>query len=301
MPESTPDSDRESKLEAETRVFAGKQNDLVRSVAWSAIPYFGQMLNKRLQLVPGAKQLLGDRQEKRALTLACGDMTGEYRIFKRLGVTAIDAWDLSEGQRQRCYDKVYDGEIALDYRIADVNELQLSPATYDVVYMQQSLHHIEAIEHILEQIAGSLAAGGVFILNDYVGEPFLQRGPKQREVCRRIWKSLPARLRTNPQDVVLEDIWIPKKEMLSPFEAIRSDAILPGLRANFDTHAETLFGGIIFPIVNNFAPRYDLDDESDLALIKLLWELDEMLGAAGLVEPTFVRGIYGRKSLAPLD
>jgi len=150
----------------------------------------------------------------------------------------------------------------------------------------------------VKRIHDALKTDGIFILNDYVGEPFLQRGPRQRAVCNRIWACLPERLRVNQHGVLCDTIRIPDKAMLSPFEAIRADAILPALRETFDAHSEVLFGGVVFPIINNFAPRWDLETEHDVTVLKILWKLDEMMTASGMVEPTFVRAIYTpRRSL----
>ncbi len=111
-----------------------------------------------------------------------------------------------------------------------------------------------------------------------------------------IWQTLPDRLRTDQHRTVCEHLFIPDSRMLSPFEAIRSDAILPALKANFATHAEFLFGGIIFPITNGFAPNYQPGLEGDDTLVRLLWAMDELLVGNGTVEPTFLRGIYLKKN-----
>ncbi|MEM7692891.1 MAG: class I SAM-dependent methyltransferase [Pseudomonadota bacterium] len=296
-PIATPLS-REAKLERETQVFAGKNNQRTRSLAWNAIPYFQQKLRERMNMTAEVNALLDGRTERRALTLACGDMKGEYGFFKSIGVTSIDAFDLSPGQRKRCFDLVYDGKIPLDYKIADVNEAGLEEGAYDIVYMQQSLHHIEAVEKVVARIHKALRPDGLFVLIDYVGEPFLQRGPKQRAVCQRIWSCLPERLRVSQDGTVRDTIWIPDKKTLSPFEAVRAPAILPAIRQHFETHFEMVFGGVVFPIVNNFAPHWDPALEGDETVLKLLWELDEMMTASGMVEPTFVRAIY-RPGAAP--
>ena len=288
-------TDHQKKLEAEARVFAGKHNDKVRSVAWGAIPYFQQKLRAKLDMGAEVQKLLNGRKNLKALTLACGDMKGEYNFFKRHGAGSIVAYDISEGQRQRCYDLVYDGEVALDYRIADVNEVEIEPDSYDLIYMQQSLHHLVEVEAVVARINAGLKSDGLFVLNDYVGAPFLQRGPKQREICGQIWKALPERLRVDQHGKVVDELFIPAKEMLSPFEAIRSDAILPSLAASLRTHVEIRFGGVMFPIVNGFAPCYNPGQEPDDTVIRMLWRLDEALGAAGAVEPTFLRGIYLKK------
>jgi len=128
---------RAEKLERETKVFAGMNNQRTRALAWNAIPYFQTKLRERLDLHAVATELLAGRDTIRALTLACGDMKGEYGFFKRLGVSKIDAYDPSEGQRRRCFALVYDGAIPLEYTIADVNEAPLGKGAYDLVYMQQ--------------------------------------------------------------------------------------------------------------------------------------------------------------------
>ena len=94
---------------------------------------------------------------------------------------------------------------------------------------------------------------GVFVIIDYVGAPFLHRIARQREFCTKIWRQLPERLRVNVHGKVSEDIHIPSRNNLSPFEAIRSDAILPGLHEFFDVRKIFLYGGILFPLLNGFA------------------------------------------------
>ena len=289
------DPDDTKELSREAEYFSRSDNRKVRSFGWGSIPYFQQKLLEKLDLVAEARKFLGKRAQTRALTLACGDMTGEYALFKKLNATHIDAFDISEGQRDKFHKNTYDGKIPVEYGIRDVNRIELPEGAYDVICMQQSLHHIEEVEAVLLQVEQALRPDGVFLLSDYVGEPFLQRGPKQRAFCQRLWPSLPARLRTTAAGYVLKQIHIPKKEALSPFEAIRSDAILPALDSTFTRHVQILFGGVLFPMVNGFAMNYDLDNETDSALVKLLWELDEIAVEQGLVEPTFVRGIYGPK------
>jgi SAM-dependent methyltransferase len=283
-------------LSKEAGAFSGTQNEKVRSLAWGSIKYFQNRLHEELDIVKAARSIIGNRNDLKALTMACGDMSGEYRLFKALGISSVDAFDVSEGQQSRFYTKVNDGQIPVDYKIADVNEIILPERKYDVVYMQQSLHHIVKIDRITEQIRSALKPDGIFILNDYVGEPFLQRGPKQRNICGKIWKCLPERFRMNVGGTVLEEIHIPNKAGLSPFEAVRSDAILPSIARNFDVVKQFLFGGVLFPIVNGFAPNYNYENETDRMLIHMLWELDKILVANGTVEPTFVRGVYRPKS-----
>ena len=47
----------------------------------------------------------------------------------------------------------------IDYAAADLNTIELEPGRYDAVFAVQTLHHIEALEHLLDQIHGSLTTG----------------------------------------------------------------------------------------------------------------------------------------------
>jgi len=285
---------KSGKIGAEADFFSRHNNELTRSNAWSSIPYFQNMLRENLNILSETKKVLGKREFVRCLALACGDMTGEYNFLKKIGAHEIDAFDISEGQREKFFKKVYDGKIKVNYNIGDVNNINLKEDYYDVVYVQESYHHIENVEHLAKEINKSLKSDGVFVIIDYIGEPFLQRTKKQREICSKIWKTLPKKYRKNPQGVILENIHIPKKEILSPNEAIRSDIILPTLKKTFIEHKTFLYAGILFPIFNNFAKNYE-NNESDMTLIKLMWELDRILVEEGTVEPNFIRGIFRKR------
>ena len=54
------------------------------------------------------------------------------------------------------------------YEVADLNTLVLPENLYDVVFASQSLHHIAALEHYLEQVRRTLKPGGLFIINEFV-------------------------------------------------------------------------------------------------------------------------------------
>ena len=51
--------------------------------------------------------------------------------------------------------------------------------------MQQAYHHIEALEHVADEIAKSLKPGGIFAISDYIGANFLQRTPRRRASAAR--------------------------------------------------------------------------------------------------------------------
>jgi hypothetical protein len=108
-----------SRLEREAAIFSGIDNQKVRDSSWSAIPYFNQRILQEIDLRKETENALQGRSSITALTLACGDMTGEYAFLKNLGAVHIDAFDISEGQRDKFY-KTHDRAISVDYRVCDV-------------------------------------------------------------------------------------------------------------------------------------------------------------------------------------
>lgn len=275
----------------EALFFDKTDNLMTRKVSWSSIPSYQSRIIEGLDLLKEVRCILEGNRYPKCLTLACGDMSGEYSFFSNLNASHIDAFDISQGQKEKFIKNVYDHKIPVDYSIADVNKIELCKKHYDVVYMSQSLHHLTDIEKVLYEIKTSLKDGGIFVLNDYIGEPFLQRSVKQREIVSKLWQHLPARYRKNHSGVLFNTPHIPLKESLSPFEAVCSDAIVPALRNIFACYKEFMFGGILFPLLNGFAQNY-CNTEFDDCLLNILWDIDQFMIKSEAIEPNFIRGIY---------
>ena len=62
---------------------------------------------------------------------------------------------------------------SVDYRVEDLNALQLPPATYDVIAVKGTLHHLLNLKHVIEQMAAALKPGGLLWVSDSDGEETL--------------------------------------------------------------------------------------------------------------------------------
>jgi SAM-dependent methyltransferase len=277
------------RIAEEAQRFGDQNNQALRGASWMAIPYFFDHVLALFDLVGTVREHLRDRPHPVGLTMACGDMFGEYGFFKQVGVAEVDASDISEGQRAKFYER-YDGKIPVNYTIGDANEIQLEPERYDVVYLQHAYHHIEALEHVADQIAKSLKPGGIFALSDYVGANFLQRTPRQRDICSAIWRTLPERYRIGQSGRVIENLRIPSKENLPPYEAVRAEDIMGVLHERFEFRNYVAFGGLLMPLFNGFVHNYT-DAPEDQEFIRLMWDLDQWLINNGAVEPNFMKAI----------
>lgn len=280
-------------IEEEARFFSAQDSELTRSMAWNAIPQFHKKIQGKFDLIGAARKHLAGKQNLQALTLACGDMKSEYQMLSKLDVGHIDAYDIASEKKKDFFSKYYDDKRSVEYFLQDLNSIKLPKAKYDVVYMQQSYHHIKEVEHLAEQIRQAMKPDGVFLLIDYVGPNFLQRSEKQLAVARRLWTILPERLRKHPNGKVVKEVFIPPKATLSPCEAVNSGAILPALKRHFDFQESLLYGGILYPVFNGFAQNYT---QAEDLFLQSMWDMDEVLLENDVVEPNFIRAIMTPKA-----
>ncbi len=110
---------------------------------------------------------------------------------------------------------------------ADLNFAELPRDAYDLVVSSASLHHVTNLEHLAWQIDATLAPDGWFFLSDYVGEPRFQFAPAKKRVFELVHDREIARMRNRRPGC----LWMDASD-LSPFCGVRSDEVLPVLRAH---------------------------------------------------------------------
>ncbi|MGD9497441.1 MAG: class I SAM-dependent methyltransferase [Armatimonadota bacterium] len=141
-------------------------------------------------------QLPGMWPVERALSLCCYEGQVE-RALARAGVFRhCLGLDISEGalRRARQYAAA-EGHACIEYAQQDINALTLEPGQYDVVFSRGALHHIAALEHVLDQIAIGLKPHGILVINEYVGPSRFQSPDRRIEVCNAALTLLPERYR----------------------------------------------------------------------------------------------------------
>jgi SAM-dependent methyltransferase len=166
---------------------------------------------------------------RRGLVLGLSSLRVEGEVLATnpgLHLTFMDISPGSLARRAEAFGRRFAGRV--DTVCADLNFVELEPAAYDLVVSSASLHHVTNLEHLAWQIDRALAPEGWFFLNDYVGEPRFQFD----EVKRRIFGIVHDRaLARSGQHVESGCVWMDATD-LSPFCGVRSDDILPVLRAH---------------------------------------------------------------------
>ncbi|MGD0279890.1 MAG: class I SAM-dependent methyltransferase, partial [Smithella sp.] len=182
----------------------------------------------------------------------------------------------------------------INYRQADINTLRLidSPQ-YDICFADSSLHHINNLEYVINQVSTSLRPGGLFIVKDYTGPSRFQWSDKIEALINRTLAIIPDYQRVNLLDgkTIKGTVRRPSIEeviAVDPSEAIRSNEIVDILKSRFEVLYETNFGGTILQfmladIIGNFRP----DDPNHNAMLEFMILFEEVLLEEKIIENWF--------------
>jgi ubiquinone/menaquinone biosynthesis C-methylase UbiE len=230
-----------------------------------------------------------------ALSLGCG--AGHLdRILKHRGVRfrSFTGIDISEGAIEQA--RTLANEIALapkvQYTAADLNHCELPPHSFDFIYFFQSLHHIEALEHMLGQCQRALRPGGFLMVNEFVGPSRFQWTPRQLEMANALIALLPEDLRRDLQNggMKTEIVCPTVRHMVTydPSEAVRSGEIERLVKTCFDIEGEWNWGGTLNHLVfQNIAANFDQENAYHRSIIELLIHHENVLIRESLLPSDF--------------
>jgi SAM-dependent methyltransferase len=162
------------------------------------------------------------------LSLGChaGELERSLRMLHDFD--RCDGVDFSHENIERARAEAMDlGYGNLAYEVQDLNRIDLSPNTYDAVWLNLTLGGVEKLEHVIDQIARSLKPGGLLFANEYIGANRFATRRAQREVIRAAFAMLPRRFRD------FEELTLPGRDGLDGAWPIRSQEIVDVLRRRF--------------------------------------------------------------------
>lgn len=106
---------------------------------------------------PAIRDLLPELTGKRVADLGCG-FGWASRWFREHGAVSVLGFDLSQNMIKRARADTEDAGI--EYRIADLETLELPEATFDLVYSALTFHYVQDFGRLIGMIHAALAAGG---------------------------------------------------------------------------------------------------------------------------------------------
>jgi len=236
---------------------------------------------------------------QRSMELGCGSAVLSLGLF-RLGCTGmVEGVDASAERVREAEKRRVAAGVPGGFRVGDVNRVELSPGSYDLIVSSHSFHHFLELEHVMGQVAGALTPRGLFILEEFVGPTQFQWTDAQIDATRSIMNLIPEHYRMLRWGLVKPYEGRPTVEDVvaaSPFESIRSADIAPLFEKHFRIlHRRTLGGTIQHllynGIIHNFPPG---DPEAD-AIVRGIFETEDALVDAGLLPSDFQLLVGGRR------
>lgn len=265
---------------------------------WTSHPVVRGAMNRRLTGRPEMEWTAWVKEQffpdgvGRVLSLGCGAGHLE-REAMRLGLgREIEGVDVSEGAIEVARARAEAAGLhGLSYRVADLNHLELPVGHYDLVVIKQALHHLDRLEHVLDQVRRCLRPDGWFVLNEFVGPTRFQWTEAQLEAINRLLLMLPTSLRQVGEQVRERVACVPPEQIAAhdPSEAVRSSEIMPLLAERFEVIARRDFGGTILnPLLEGIIANFEPADEMASALLRLLCEVEDLLLDTGAIPSDFV-------------
>lgn len=275
-----------------------------RGIFWLEHEAVQRRINEKVSGDPGAdpiQYLMRFMSEKgytfpveRCLTLGCGAGNLERKISQYDFCLHHDAFDLAEGAIERARSEAERRDLhCVQYEVRNINEIHLQENRYDVVFGSAAVHHFEKLEHIFSEVNKALKPEGIFFLNEYIGPSRFQWTDRQLEVMNAVLRILPKKYKmdvTNPAVWKETCVRQPVEEVIAfdPTEAIRSAEIVSLMKRYFHVvEIKETGGAILHSLLTNIAGNFKIDDRSDMKLLRLLFDLEDVLMETGDLSSDF--------------
>lgn len=228
----------------------------------------------------------------RSLSIGCGFGALERDLSARGLISEIDAYDIAAGavtEAERLARQL--GLTRVRYHVADLETIDLPPASVDAVFAHSSVHHVERLEALFAVIQRTLRPGGVFHLHEYVGPTRFQWTDTQLQLANLFLDSLLPRLRRQPDGQPKEALRRPTiEEMIAadPSEAVRSAELVGALSPYFDIVEHRPLGGALAHIaLGGIAQNFDPASSEDNAILQRLFATEDAAMASGAIGSDF--------------
>ena len=223
----------------------------------------------------------------RGLSVGCGCAPKELHLLQEGIVGHFDLFEISPERAALAKASAVQRGIAAraNFQECDAFAQDLDDQ-YDLVYWNNSLHHMFDVRRVLLWSRERLRPGGWLVMDDFVGATRFQWPEAQLEIASKVRRSLPKRLLrdpAHPQYFCPTDMTRPSlASMLAtdPSEAADSENILPVLRQEFPDAQIILTGGVVYHLALNDVIA-NFDDIEDADRLQALLEYDAALAAQG--------------------
>ncbi len=284
----------------ETRVRTTWRQTRAGPTQWTAIPLIQERIRTRITGDPRINipqyvtERYGTPETKwRALSLGCGTGRKELLWAATGAIESLDAFDISPeriAEAQRLAAQAAKADL-LRFAVGDARSLQLPSGEFNLIIVEDALHHFSPLQALLERVEGWLAPGGLFVVNEFVGPNRFQWTGPQLAITNELLSSMPARFTVDPDGHPKPPVHRPGKLsmfMYDPSEAAESARILPTVCTLFDIREEKPYGGTILHLLFKDIAHHFLqpDAEAEEILHRCCTAEDEAF-ARGAIQSDF--------------
>lgn len=238
-----------------------------------------------------------------ALEIGCGGGDLAFGLIEAGTCEQIDAFDIAEGAITAAQARARElGLQKLRFHLLDGNAWMMARNQYDFVYASHALHHIENLEHLFAQVAGTLQPGGVLFASDYIGPSRMQYADAHLVALNAALATLPEAKRIDRFGVLKTAIARRPNELYlqhDPSEAARSAEIIPVMRRFFDVEVVPMGMSLSFEVLLDIVHNFDPDNDGDDALIDGIMRLEQEAERTGKAEPLFACLLARHKGTLP--
>lgn len=266
-------------------------SDKWKLVSWDTHPRVLASINRRISGDPNeewlsfVKRRFCDRKLERGLSLGCGWGMLERTVLQLEICECCDAYDIAPEAIATAQSEAQ--KAGLDQRVryfcSDLNKIRFEPNSFDICFAAAILHHVENLEHLLEQVKTALRDGGLFVIMEYVGPSRYNWSDKVERLMNQILSALPQsyRMSLTNENTVRGEIRRPALAdviKVDPTEVIRSGEIRDLIARNFEIIHQADFGGTLLQFtLAEIAGNFEAGDPKDDALVDLMILFEETL------------------------
>ena len=276
--------------------FRRKLDEKPRQFAWHSEIVHSYMIRNYLDGASVSmylKHYLGDKVIKRGLEVGGGLGKQAVQCYRMLGAEQFDVLDISDFSVAKGNEMAKEQGINVRYAVSDLNRDKLPENQYDLIVASGSLHHIENLEHLFEQIGRALKPDGVFFANDYMGPSKMQWTDNQIAIMNHLLATFPdqyAKVRHRDDQVFKEVTRIPLEifARVDPSEGVRSAEIFSVMQDYLDIMDIVPIGNTVnYEMLRGRIHNFDDADEKDAFILNLLCTFEKILLDHGVLGSDF--------------
>ena len=230
--------------------------------------------------------------------LVIGCMYGEHTPANSLARTGafrkLSVVDIADGllKRQKELTDRLGLEGIIEYNRKDLNVEAVGEAnSYDFILGIGTIHHIERLEGLFQEINNAIREDGIFCMREYVGPCRLQFTDKQINICNRILEGLPDYLKRDRDGIIKKEVSRLSVESVvadDPSEAVRSEDIMETANRYLEVLACNWTGGtLLHPLLDGIAGNFE-KGEAERAILKGLIVLERVLIEESVISSDYV-------------